>query len=65
MEDKVLYNVLKEASRNGNPGDKAPDYAYVKSLETIGFIKLDYDRTYITELGASVLRMLEDKFEKW
>lgn len=65
MEDKVLYNVLKNISRNGNGSDQAPDYNYIKSLESIGFIKLEYDRTYITQLGASVLRMLEGKFEKW
>lgn len=65
MEEKVLYNVLSDISRNGNGTNQAPDYNYIKSLESIGLIKLDYDRTYITNLGASVLNLLRQQFEKW
>ena len=65
MEDKVLYNVLRDISRNGNGTQQAPDYNYIKSLESIGFIKLDWDRTYLTKLGSRVLELLRGQFEKW
>lgn len=65
MEEKVLYNVLRDISKNGNGTQQAPDYNYIKSLESIGFIKLDYDKTFITKLGSRVLELLRGQFEKW
>lgn len=65
MEDKVLYNVLKTINRNRSAGNSAPDEEYVSSLINIGLVKSEWDNTYLTELGKSILGVLSNKFEKW
>lgn len=63
MEEKVLYNVLKSIG-TGNEYKSAPDREYLKSLEVIGIIKMDWDNT-ITSLGQTILNTLRDKYESW
>lgn len=63
MEEKVLFNVLKDIWRNKNTS-KAPDKEYLKALETIGMIKIDWDTT-LTDLGHSIYESLQYKIEKY
>jgi len=64
MEEKVLYNVLKNIRRDKSDGGAAPDREYIKSLANIGLITNDWDM-YLTSLGESMLNLLKKKFEKW
>lgn len=64
MEEKVLYNVLKAIKNRGSGRDQAPDENYLKALETIGLITIDWDNS-LTSFGTSILSTLSDKLEKW
>ncbi len=58
MEEKVLYNVLKNIG-TGNEDIAAPDKEYLKACETIGLVKLGWDN-YLTDLGRKVKNLLQD-----
>lgn len=63
MEDKVLYNVLRNVGK-GQEHTAAPDRDYLKALDTVGIIKMGWD-TELTDLGRTILGTLRNKFEKW
>ena len=63
MEDKILFNVLKNIG-TGKEYDNAPDKEYLEALNKIGLIKTGWDNT-ITEFGKSVLGYLRNKIEVW
>jgi hypothetical protein len=63
MERKVLFNVLKSIGI-GREFDVAPDREYLKALEKIGLIKMDWDNT-LTDFGKETLESLRDSIEKW
>lgn len=65
MEEQVLYNVLKSIQRDKTPGNSAPTTKYITSLIETGIITEDWDKTYLTSLGNSILDKLRAKFEKW
>lgn len=58
MEEKVLFNVLREIRRGGTGGQAAPDDSYLKALETVGYVKRGWD-TCLTEFGRATLDRLE------
>lgn len=59
MQEKVLFNVLQEISRGGSGMNAAPDHAYLKALETIGYINTGWDNS-LTSWGSSVLRSFQN-----
>lgn len=59
MEEKVLYNVLRNVG-SGNEHHAAPDSDYLKACESIGLIKPGWDRE-LTDLGRFVRDSLESK----
>lgn len=61
MEEKILYNTLK-AIGTGKEYYTAPDKDYLKSLEKIGMIKMDWDNS-LTDFGRSILHFLSSKLE--
>lgn len=63
MEEKVLYNVLRQISRREST-TAAPDRDYVKALITIGMVRDGWDME-LSELGASIMNKLEDKLYPW
>lgn len=63
MEEKILYNTLK-AIGTGKEYDTAPDKEYLKALEKIGLIKMDWDNT-LTEFGRKTLDRLRSVIEVW
>jgi gamma-glutamylcyclotransferase (GGCT)/AIG2-like uncharacterized protein YtfP len=63
MEEKVLYNVLRQVSRNESI-TAAPDDEYVKALEVIGIIDKGWDRK-LTDLGNGIFKYLDDKLNPW
>ncbi len=63
MEEKVLYNVLRQVARNESI-TAAPDRDYITALITIGMIKDGWDRE-LTALGRSTLDQLENKLHPW
>lgn len=63
MEEKVLYNVLKQVARKESI-TAAPDWKYVDALAEIGMIKNGWDRE-LTPLGVFMLNTLENKINPW
>ena len=63
MEDRVMYNVLKSFG-TGDESKAAPDGDYLKSLESVGMVKLGWDNE-LTDLGKFIYSSLQNKFEKW
>jgi hypothetical protein len=63
MEEKILYNTLKSIG-TGKEYDAAPDREYLKSLESIGMIKMGWDNE-LTSFGRITLEGLRNKLEKW
>lgn len=63
MEEKVLFNVLKQVSK-GEALTAAPNDSYIKALETIGLIKNGWDRE-LTSFGHTTLQQLRSKLETW
>lgn len=63
MVDKVLYNVLRQI-RKGESVTAAPDDNYIKSLENIGLIVNDWDRS-LTKFGEEIFNYLENKLNNW
>jgi len=64
MEKKILYNVLKAIS-NGESGHKqAPDGNYIKSLQELGLISIDWD-IKLTVFGNEMYSWLRNQLEKW
>ncbi len=63
MEEKVLYNVLRQVSRNESI-TAAPDDEYVKALEVIGIIDKGWDRK-LTDLGNGIFQYLKNKLHPW
>ena len=62
IEEKILLNVLKNIG-TGKEYDIAPDKDYLKALETIGLINLEWDNT-LTKLGTSIMNDLKNRLEK-
>lgn len=58
-----MYNVLKSIG-TGDEYKAAPDKDYLKALEIVGIIKMDWDNE-LTNLGQYILNKLRDKFEEW
>lgn len=59
MEEKVMYNVLRQIDKGETPTG-APDEEYVKALATIGLITNAWDLS-LTSFGRSVLNYLQNK----
>lgn len=64
IEERVLYNVLKQIRENKEAIiSAAPDKEYLSSLENIGMISMGWDNE-LTSFGYSMLEMLKNKLEK-
>lgn len=63
MEEKILYNVLREVNYS-NSTSSTSDPEYIQALETIRLIKNDWGYK-LTEFGHSMFSILKNKFEKW
>lgn len=63
ISHKVLFNVLKSIG-TGNEEIIAPDTNYLKSLETIGLVNLDWDNS-LTSLGQDIKQYLANDLEKF
>tara|TARA_R110000772_G_scaffold43995_7_gene101286 strand:+ start:11445 stop:11636 length:192 start_codon:yes stop_codon:yes gene_type:complete len=63
MEDRVMYNVLKSIG-SGDEYTTAPDDEYLTSLDHVGIIDMNWDNC-LTDLGKTIYKSLQEKFEKW
>lgn len=63
MEKQVLYNVLSKIG-TGKESDASPSSDYLKSLETIGMVKLGWDNE-LTDLGRTVRDNLDSELNPW
>lgn len=59
LEEKILYKVLLQILKRENV-TMAPDNEYLRALETIGIIKLDWDYS-LTGFGYSLFNLLDRK----
>lgn len=62
--EEIMYEVLKYINRESQE-PPAHSETFLKALETLGYIKKDWDKTYLTEAGKNNLNRLSRKFETW
>lgn len=60
----IMYDCLMYINRE-KQSPPAHSENYLKALETVGYIKRDWENTYLTEAGKNNLARLMAKFQTW